>query len=314
MDNITIICYQLSMSKYQITRDINAPEGARFPNKRHMVLPPRVLQDAASMPVTQKLFLTRTGHFPHATGHYVERKTPIDEWILIYCTGGRGWCAFHEEKYAMRADTAILIPANEPHAYAADERSPWTIYWVHIIGAQMTEFARALDIDPLQPVMELRHGGQLIHHFDEFYSVLKYGYTPAALLALSTSLAHFLGELNLQRIRTGQQTLATEDNLYATIEFMHQNIFNTVTLKELAQYARLSVSHYTTTFQNLTGTTPVKFFIDLKMRKAAELLHESDNKVKDVAAMLGFADPYYFSRCFKKSMGCSPAIYRKQNY
>jgi AraC-like DNA-binding protein len=50
------------------------------------------------------------------------------------------------------------------------------------------------------------------------------------------------------------------------------------------------------------------------MRKAAELLHESEGKVKDLAAMLGFEDPYYFSRCFKKTMGCSSAIYRRQGY
>jgi len=302
------------MQEYHITRDINVPEGAMFPNKRHIILPPRVLKKASSLPITQNLFLTKTGHFPIAKGHYVERKTPIDEWILIYCTDGKGWCAFNEQKFEMRADTAILIPEGIPHAYAADDHLPWTIYWAHIIGRQAIEYIQMLDIDPVRPVMSLRHGGQLIHHFDEFHSILNYGYTTPVLIALSTSLAHFLGELNLQRCRGGQQALEIEDRLRTTIEFMHQNIFNPLTLKELAQYARLSISHYTTTFHKLTGMTPIRFFIDLKMRKAAELLHEPNRKIKDVSTMLGFEDPYYFSRCFKKTMGCSPAIYRSQNY
>ncbi|MDA3924820.1 MAG: AraC family transcriptional regulator [Kiritimatiellae bacterium] len=299
------------MQKYHIAKDINAPDGAEFPNKRHIALPPKILETARSMPLTRNIFLTRTGHFPNAAGHFVERKTPINEWILIYCTDGKGWCAINDEKYDIYADIAVLIPAGVPHAYAADKRSPWTIYWVHLIGDHVQEYAKALNATIKQPVLHLKHGGQLIHHFDEFYSVLNYGYTPPALLALSTSLAHFLGELNLQRSRTGQHDFAIEDTLHETIEFMHLNIYNTLSLKQLAQYARMSVSHYTNNFRKLTGMTPISFFIDLKMRKASELLHEPNRKIKDIAAIIGFEDPYYFSRCFKKAMGCSPASYRK---
>ncbi len=314
MDNIPQFCQSIPMSKYHITRDVNAPEGAKFPNKRHIALTPGVLQQAASIPLTRHLFLTKTGHFPSAADHFVERKTPIDEWILIYCTDGKGWCAIDDEKFGIQADTALLIPPGIPHAYAADNRAPWTIYWMHIIGDHMPEYARALNASADQPVMQLKRGGQLIHHFDEFYNTLKYGYTPPALLALSTSLAHFLGELNLQRCRSGQQDLTLESNLHATIEFMHLNIYKSLTLKELAQYARLSVSHYTTTFRKLTGMTPINFFIDLKMHKAAELLSDPERKIKDIAAMMGFEDPYYFSRCFKHATGFSPVLYRSRNF
>ncbi len=298
------------MQRYRITRDINAPEGAAFPDKRHIVLPPKVLEAAASKPLTRNLFLSRIGHFPRASGHYVERKTPIDEWILIYCTDGRGWCAVNDTKFDVKTDNAVLIPAGVPHAYAADERLPWTIYWVHIIGEHARDYGAALGVSTDAPLLSLKHGGQLIHHFDEFYSVLTSGFTPAVLLALSTSLAHFLGELNLRQCRGGQQDVALEDSLRETIEFMRLNIYGTVTLTELAEYARLSVSHYTSRFHALTGLPPVGFFIDLKMRKAAELLHDPDRKIKEVASMLGFNDPYYFSRCFKKTMGCSPLHYR----
>jgi AraC-like DNA-binding protein/quercetin dioxygenase-like cupin family protein len=298
------------MQRYRITRDINAPEGAQFPDKRHLVLPPKVLDAAQSMPLTRNLFLTRIGHFPRAAGHYVERKTPIDEWILIYCTDGRGWCAVNDIKFAVKADTAVLIPAGAPHAYAADQHSPWTIYWVHIIGAHAGAYAAALNATAEAPLLCLKHGGQLIHHFDEFYSVLTSGFTPAVLLALSTSLAHFLGELNLRQCRGGQQDMALEDALLETIEFMRLNIYGSLSLQELADYARLSASHYTSRFRALTGVPPVTFFIDLKMRRAAELLHDPGRKIKEVAFMLGFNDPYYFSRCFKKTMGCSPLQYR----
>jgi len=46
-----------------------------------------------------------------------------------------------------------------PHAYAANETNPWTIYWIHLIGDHVEDYANALDISPVasrnQPVTPL---------------------------------------------------------------------------------------------------------------------------------------------------------------
>ena len=139
------------------------------------------------------------------------------------------------------------------------------------------------------------------------------GYTPRTLLSLSTSLANFFGKLNMQRCQREQQGLDIEENINASIEFMHKNISNPLTLNQLAEYARLSVSHYSANFRELAGMAPISFFSEMKIQRAVALLHEPDLKLKDIAAMVGIKDPYYFSRCFKKSTGYSPTSYRKKN-
>jgi YesN/AraC family two-component response regulator len=53
------------------------------------------------------------------------------------------------------------------------------------------------------------------------------------------------------------------------------------------------------------------YFIHLRMRLACRLLDLSPRPVKTVAHEVGYADPYYFSRVFKKSMGLSPEKYRE---
>ena len=57
--------------------------------------------------------------------------------------------------------------------------------------------------------------------------------------------------------------------------------------------------------------SPIEYFIHLKMQKACQLLYTEDSRVKQIAALLGYDDPYYFSRLFKKYMNTSPETYRK---
>jgi AraC-like DNA-binding protein len=55
---------------------------------------------------------------------------------------------------------------------------------------------------------------------------------------------------------------------------------------------------------------PLDYFIHLKLQKACLLLFSTDRKVRTIAEELGYDDPYYFSRLFKKYMKSSPEIYR----
>jgi AraC-like DNA-binding protein len=56
--------------------------------------------------------------------------------------------------------------------------------------------------------------------------------------------------------------------------------------------------------------TPYQHYIHIKIRKAAGLLENKDASVQSVARQLGFDDPYYFSRLFKKKTGVSPSKWR----
>lgn len=73
----------------------------------------------------------------------------------------------------------------------------------------------------------------------------------------------------------------------------------------------MSVSHFSERFRRQTGQSPMAYFIHLRMRLACRLLDLSGKSVKTVALEVGYRDPYYFSRLFKKSMGLAPEKYRE---
>jgi len=79
------------------------------------------------------------------------------------------------------------------------------------------------------------------------------------------------------------------------------------TVEELAAEAKMSPRHFTTLCRRLLGTGPARFLLELKMRRAEEMLRYRAQSVKEVSDALGFANPYHFSRSFKRVYGHPPS-------
>ena len=93
------------------------------------------------------------------------------------------------------------------------------------------------------------------------------------------------------------------------ISYMTKHFAKPVSIQELADVISISTSHLRRIFRETTGTTPIEYLIGIRINKAKELLMEGF-LVTDIASLVGFSDPYYFSKCFKKVVGISPSQYR----
>jgi AraC-like DNA-binding protein len=79
----------------------------------------------------------------------------------------------------------------------------------------------------------------------------------------------------------------------------------------LSAIAGVSDSHFFPLFKSATGCTPIDFFIRLRMTRACELLQNQKMTIKEVADLIGYDDPFYFSRLFKSVIGVAPRDYRR---
>ena len=71
----------------------------------------------------------------------------------------------------------------------------------------------------------------------------------------------------------------------------------------LSAMAGLSQSSFFALFKSATGRTPLEFFIHARMQRARQLLNGTMLPIKEIAARLGYEDPFYFSRLFKSVVG-----------
>jgi AraC-like DNA-binding protein len=95
-----------------------------------------------------------------------------------------------------------------------------------------------------------------------------------------------------------------------SIAFMTRHFNQPLHVARLAKAAHISPSHFFVLFKRWTGFSPIDYLIRLRMREACRLLGSTALSVKEIAAEMGYEDPFYFSRVFKAVHGLAPTDYR----
>lgn len=282
-----------------------------FKGQMQYVIPRPILERVVGHPLLHSLLPTDIGWYPHAQYHYRERCAGAAEHILIYCVEGSGWAEFGQQHVNIAPGEILLIPAHTPHVYGAAMTDPWSIHWVHFQGSEGDYLARlpsesmhTLRVDPEcdKVVQDL---------FRACYDALMDGFVLARLIYSAKLLHRLLGELffNNSAFSAGARR-GRFHSIESTLCFLRANTDRPVTLAEMAAHAGLSESHFSRIFKEQTGHAPLDYFILLKMQHASMLLAVTAMPVREIAAAVGYADPYYFSRLFKKVIGLSPRAYR----
>jgi AraC-like DNA-binding protein len=92
------------------------------------------------------------------------------------------------------------------------------------------------------------------------------------------------------------------------VAVLHRHLQVNPTVRALAAEARMSPRHLTNLCRELFGEPPARLLLQLKLRRAEELLRFREMRVKEVSAELGFANPYHFSRVFRRYTGRAPSL------
>jgi len=285
-----------------------------FEGQKLIVLPKKIMTEFLTKdPVTRQIYITDIGHYPKAKFHYVERPAGISQHIIIYCMEGRGWIEINKKRMEISPSQCIAIPAGVAHKYAANEKDPWTIYWIHFKGEIAAYIVELILQNSRNYKPELTYNENRIKLFEDIYSNLEKGYGQDNLRYVNMIFYHFLSSLLYEDKFNYVDNKKESDVIALTIEFMQKKIHSIVSLQEFADFAKLSVSHFSAIFREKTGYSPIEYFNHLKIQKACQYLLLTNMTVKEIAVQLGIDDQYYFSRMFSKLMGHSPIEYRKRN-
>jgi AraC-like DNA-binding protein len=226
---------------------------------------------------------------------------------------GKGWATINKKKMDISPSHFIVIPADTPHKYGAVEVDPWTIYWVHFKGDIATTVVELVTNNTQNYLPYLSYNENRIKLFKEICLNLEKGYTADNLRYVNMIFYHFLSSLLYEEKYNHGDKSHAKDPITLTIDMMQKKINSNLTLNNLASFANLSASHFSSLFRSSTGFPPVEYFNHLKIQHACQELVFTQKFIKEIADGLGFDDQYYFSRIFTRFMGISPSEYRKMN-
>jgi AraC-like DNA-binding protein len=80
----------------------------------------------------------------------------------------------------------------------------------------------------------------------------------------------------------------------------------------IAKAQNVSYEWFRKTFKEVLGISPGQYLLNLKIEKTGQMLQETSLTIAEITAKAGFESEFYFSRIFKKKMGCTPSEYRKK--
>ncbi|MDL2208591.1 AraC family transcriptional regulator [Parabacteroides sp. OttesenSCG-928-O15] len=283
-----------------------------FRGEKAIVTPYNVRQFQAANDITKQLYVTHIGYYPQARQHYRVREKGADEYIFIYCEKGAGWIDYEEERFHLKENCYFIIPAGMKHAYGADARNPWSIYWLHFKGENIAMFASLMGKLIHIEQAERSRQQDRIELFNEMYQNLDMGYNPENLEYISFCLMHFLASLKYvsqyREIKKPQES----DIIQKSILYMKDNLENRISLEDIAEAVGYSSSHLNALFTQRTSYSPIEYYNQLRIQRACSYLQFSQLKIKEIAFRLHYYDPFHFSNAFHKEMEITPREYRKR--
>ena len=277
------------------------------------VIPRRIIGELAQNPLTEELYPLGIGYYHRALGHHMER-SEHDDNLLIYCLDGEGDANVDGQKLRVRAGDILIIPAGVAHHYHAREKNPWSIYWAHFHGNKASHFIRHLwqgDGTTTRYLLSIGIQSRIASEFEALLETRESTHNLHAYILAANQLKQILSHIALIHPLAKQQQARGGLYLEKVHTIMQAHIHEQLDLEALAQATNLSKFHFVKKYKDITGTTPINHFIQLKIERACHLLDTTTNSIGDVAFAVGYHDAYYFSRIFKKLMGLSPSQYRK---
>lgn len=232
-------------------------------------------------------------------------------------TGTAGWflCRFHDRARIafdgrlrrQPAGTTVLWAPGQRHYYASSAR-PFSHSYVFVAGPSADRLARACGAATNRPLAGVDRGA--LDYYIYGLIVERLGGRSADSEVIENLLANLLALVG--RSYRGQADPV--DPRVARVKRMLDRHFDRpFALADLAGEVHVSVPHLCELFQGAYRTSPMAYLQGRRLQQARYLLHDRSLSIAQIARRVGYDDPKYFSRVFRRHVGTSPTAFRRQH-
>lgn len=255
--------------------------------------PLKLWRGSKVMPRSEQLTALYINHY--AGPRHSQPFTCHDFWEMTFVLEGKGSVEFKDTSVELPAGSGILIPPAMHHRETTEDLK-WDTLWIGLQGLMTQKL-------PTRRFFHLGAGRQLLPWA---HSILAWRQQQVGPIGPELDgLITFMMTAFLRLSQTPPQT-EHHDGLPHTLAYIHEHIDQTIVIDELAELASCSLGHFHRQFKQATHQTPLQYITRHRLELALQYLQQTQWTVKTIASKLGFADPLYFSRSFRKQFGCSP--------
>lgn len=232
------------------------------------------------------------------------------DYQLLYIVSGKGHFYFHGEDRVAYAGHMVLIQPRQEQRYEYFGEDKPEVYWVHFTGSDVKNILRSYHIPMDDPIFYSGASSTYSYLFKEMINELqncKTGYED--LLAMYLRQIFLLVQRTRQEERPTVSTYIQEEMEFAR-RYFNEHYNEPISIQEYAESRNMSVCYFQRNFKQIVKHTPMQYLLTIRVNNAASLLETTDYSMAEIAAIVGYEDPLYFSRLFRKIKGVSPRDYR----
>jgi AraC family transcriptional regulator, arabinose operon regulatory protein len=248
------------------------------------------------------LMLYYAGYSRCSTGWQNYRKKS-DIYAIEYVCEGNAFLIQDGKEYIINKGEIFILRKDAEHTYGVGPAGFLLKRFITFDGMELENLFRFLALwgrDTMVP----SEPWKLEKLLKRFTSILSGQQMENTDILFSTMLYNLMLYLSLS-VETKVPPLVDK-----AVGYLQKNLNRSVSREELSDYLGVSLQSANKLFLTYFKCSPIKYFIGRRMNWAMQLLTMTKYTIKEIASMIGYDDPLYFSAQFKKHFGVSPTNYR----
>lgn len=247
-----------------------------------------------------------------------------DHYVIHFVQSGKGIFTINDKDYHLKAGHCFLIPPYQTTYYVSDAENPWYYMWLGFNGGKAENYlsyaglslenpVANFDTSSIMPLLQSMVDQVSISEKDQITRDLILGGELRKILALlikSSSSIASAGDTLSHADDRALTARSSECYVNTTLQIIHHHYHEQLMVEDIAKELSINRSYLSSVFKEYTGHSVQKYLSIFRITKAMDKLQNTNLTIKEIASSVGFSDPRYFSRLFRKEKSITPKEYR----
>lgn len=233
------------------------------------------------------------------------------DYQLLYIAAGKAYFYFDGKEEIVTAGHMVLYRPKEVQKYVYYGEDQTEVYWVHFTGSDVKRILKTYGFPTTGHVLYTGTSPDYQMYFRKMIQELQLC-RPHYKEVLAMTLRQLF--IMVSRLDISEKRISSyiQNEIEEATYYFNEHYNTDINIEEYAAKRHMSTSWFIRNFKHYNGVTPMHYILTMRIANAQSLLKSTSYNVTEIASIVGYDNPLYFSRLFKKQTGLSPSEYRKQ--
>ena len=232
------------------------------------------------------------------------------DYQILYVANGKTHFWFDGKEEIVSVGYMVLYKPEEIQKYVYYLEDNPEVFWIHFTGRDVKNILAYHGISLDEHVFYcgvLPDYKALFRKIIQELQLCRYGYEDYIASLFNDILLLVDRQQHEQKKATGN----VQEQIERAAAYFNENYNTKISIDDYAESLHISTNWFIHNFKQYAGMSPAQYILSLRMVNAQSLLERTTYNIKEISEIVGYENPLYFSRVFKKEIGKSPAQYRK---